>query len=163
MKIIGEGYTVKCENIIIRKFESMDSSKLIEIIKRNLIEINSKDYAKEIINGMCNLFTPERMIENAKKRDIYVAEFDGELIGTASLEDNVVYGVFVDVNYHRCGVGRKLMSIIEYKAKENSVNLIQIPSSITSQNFYYELGYKYVKEVETPDSGKCIIVEKQLF
>lgn len=153
---------MKCENIIIRKFKSMDSSKLIEIIKRNLIEINSKDYAKEIINGMCNRFTPERMIENAKKRDIYVAEFNGGLIGTASLENNVIYGVFVDVNYHRRGVGRKLMSIIEDKAKENSVNLIQIPSSITSQNFYYKLGYKYVKEVETPDSGKCIIVEKQL-
>lgn len=151
---------MKYENIIIRKFESMDSSKLIEIIKRNLIEINSKDYAKEIINGMCNRFTPDRMIENAKKRDIYVAEFNGELIGTASLENNVIYGVFVDVNYHRRGVGRKLMSIIEDKAKGNSVNLI--PSSITSQNFYYELGYKYVKEVETPDSGKCIIVEKQL-
>lgn len=122
------------ENAIIRKFKSMDSSKLCEIIKRNLIEINSKDYPKEIIYNMCTRFKPEGMIAKSKKRDIYVAELNGKLIGTASLEDNVIYGVFVDVNYHGFGVGRKLISFIESKAKENSINLIQIPSSITSQN-----------------------------
>ncbi|BCZ48709.1 GNAT family acetyltransferase [Clostridium gelidum] len=153
---------MESKNISIRKFKSIDSSKLCEIIKRNLIEINSKDYPKEIIDGMCSRFVPENMIENAKKRDIYVAELNGELIGTASLENNIIYGVFVDVNYHGCGVGKKLMSIIEDNAKENSVNLVQVPSSITSQNFYYKLGYNYVKEVETPDSGRCIIVEKTL-
>ena len=154
---------MESKNISIRKFKSIDSSKLFEIIKKNLIEINSKDYSKEIIDGMCSRFVPERMIENAKKRDIYVAELNGELIGTASLENNVIYGVFVDVNYHGCGIGRKLMSVIEDNAKEKSVNLVQVPSSITSQNFYYKLGYNYVKEVETPDSGRCIIVEKRLF
>lgn len=154
---------MEIEDIIIRKFESIDSSRLCEIIKRNLIEINSKDYPKEIIDGMCSRFVPERIIENAKKRDIYVAELNGEVIGTASLENNIIYGVFVDVNYHGCGIGKKLMSIIEDNAKKNSVNLVQVPSSITSQNFYYKLGYNYVKEVETPDSGRCIIVEKILF
>lgn len=151
------------ENIIIRKFKSIDSIKLCEIIKRNLIEINSKDYPKEVINYMCNLYIPEYMIEKVKKRDIYVAELNGKLIGTASLENNIIYGVFVDVDYHRRGVGKKLISIIEDKAKANSVNLIQVPSSITSQNFYYAFGYKYVKEVEISNLGRSILVEKQLF
>ena len=66
------------ENIIIRKFNSMDSSKVCEIIVKNLIEINSKDYPEEIINDMCNLYIPEYIIEKAKKRDIYVAELNGE-------------------------------------------------------------------------------------
>ena len=151
------------DSIIIRKFKSMDSLELCNIIKRNLVEINSKDYPEHIINNMCNLYAPNNIIKIAEKRDIYVAELNGRLIGTASLEVNIICTVFVNINYHKCGVGRKLISYIEYKAKNNSINLIQIHSSLTSQNFYYALGYKYVKEVEVPNSGRSIIVEKQLF
>lgn len=150
------------ENIIIRKFKNTDSSNVCEIIKKNLIEINSKDYPQEIINDMCNLYIPEYMIEKSKKRDIYVAELNGELIGTASFEDNVIYTVFVNTNYHKRGIGRKLISFIEESAKKNSINLIQLSASLTSLNFYYSLGYKYVKEVDIPNLGRSIIVEKQL-
>ncbi len=150
------------ENITIRKFKSMDSSKVCEIIKRNLIEINSKDYPEDIIIDMCNLYISEYMIKIAEKRDIYVAELNGTLIGTASLDKNVICTVFVDVNYHKCGVGRKLMSFIEDEAKKKSINLIQLHSSLTSLNFYYALGYKYVEEIDVPNLGRSTIVEKQL-
>ncbi|MBU3189941.1 GNAT family N-acetyltransferase [Clostridium bowmanii] len=150
------------ENIIVRRFKNMDSSNVCEIIKQNLIEINSKDYPEEIINDMCRLYIPDYMIEKAKKRDIYVAELNGEIIGTASYENNIIYTVFVKCSYHKHGVGRKLISFIEDKAKRNLVNSIQISSSLTSLNFYYALGYKYVNEVEVPNLGKSIIVKKQL-
>ena len=150
------------ENIIIRKFKNTDSSKVCDIIKKNLIEVNSKDYPEEIINYMCNLYIPEYMIEKSKERDIYVAELNGELIGTASFENNVIYTVFVNTNYHKRGIGSKLISFIEERAKKDSINVIQIPSSLTSLNFYYSLGYKYVKEVDVPNFGRSIVVEKQL-
>ena len=150
------------ENITIRKFKSKDSSKVCEIIRRNLIEVNSKDYPEDIIKDMCNLYIPEYMIEIAEKRDIFVAELNGNLIGTASLDKNVICTVFVDIRYHKCGVGRKLMSFIEDDAKKNSINLLQIHSSLTSQDFYYTLGYKYVNQIEVPNLGRSIIVEKQL-
>jgi len=150
-------------NIIIRKFKSMDRLELCDIIKKNLVEINSKDYPEHIINSMCDLYVPNSIKKIAKKRDIYIAELNGKLIGTASLDGNIICTVFVNISYHKCGVGRKLISYIEYKAKSNSINLIQIHSSLTSQNFYYALGYKYIKEVEVPNLGKSIIVEKQLF
>ena len=150
------------ENIIIRKFKNTDSSKVCEIIKKNLIEVNSKDYPEEIINYMCNLYIPEYIIEKSKNRHIYVAELNGEIVGTASFEDNVIYTVFVNTNYHKRGIGSKLISFIEEAAKKDSINLIQIPSSLTSLNFYYSLGYKYVKEVDVPNLGRSIIVEKQL-
>lgn len=154
---------MKFQNIIIRKFNDIDSLKLCEIIRRNLTEINSKDYPEEIINDMCNRYISEYMIEKSKKRDIFVAELNGELIGTASFENNMIYTVFVNVDYHKRGVGKKLISFIENKAKKKLINVIQISSSITSQNFYYALGYKYVKEVEVPNLGRSIIVEKQLY
>ena len=150
------------ENIIIRKFKNTDSSKVCEIIKKNLIEVNSKDYPEDIIDYMCNLYIPEYIIEKSKNRHIYVAELNGEIVGTASFEDNVIYTVFVNTNYHKRGIGSKLISFIEEAAKKDSINLIQIPSSLSSLNFYYSLGYKYVKEVDVPNFGISIVVEKQL-
>ena len=151
------------ENITIRKFKSADSSVVCEIIKRNLIEINSKDYPEDIIKDMCKLYIPEYMIRIAKQRHINVAELNGIIIGTASLDKNEICTVFVDVDYHKCGVGRKLMSSMEDVAKKNSVNIIQLHSSLTSLNFYYALGYKYVEEIDVPNLGRSIIVEKQFY
>jgi hypothetical protein len=45
----------------------MDSSSVCESIKKNLIELNSKDYPEEIINDMYKIYVPEYMIEKAKK------------------------------------------------------------------------------------------------
>jgi N-acetylglutamate synthase-like GNAT family acetyltransferase len=150
------------KNIIIREFKSMDSLELCAIIKKNLVEVNSKDYPEDIINSMCNLYTPNHIIKMAKERDIYVAELNGNIIGTASLDKNIICTVFVNTDYHRHGVGRKLISFIEDTANKNSVKTIQIHSSLTSQDFYYALGYLYVKQVDVPNLGRSIIVEKQL-
>lgn len=150
------------KNIIIRQFKSTDSLELCAIIKRNLVEVNSKDYPSDIINSMCDLYTPNHIIQMAKERNIYVAELNGNIIGTASLDKNIICTVFVNTDYHRHGVGRKLISFIEDSANKNSVKTIQIHSSLTSLNFYYALGYLYVKQIEVPNLGRSIIVEKQL-
>jgi citrate lyase synthetase len=154
---------LECDSIIIRKFKSMDSLEVCNIIKRNLVEVNSKDYPEHIINNMCNLYTSDHLVEIAEERDIYVAELNGKIIGTASLEGNIICAVYVNIDYHKRGVGKKLIAFIEAAANNNSINLLQIHASLTSLNFYYALGYKYVKEVDDPDAGRSTIVEKQLF
>lgn len=154
---------MECENIIIRKFKSMDSLEVCHIIKRNLIEVNSKDYPEHIINNMCNLYTSDHLIKIAEERDIYVAELNGKIIGTASLEGGIICAVYVNIDYHKRGVGKKLIAFIEAAAKNNSIDLLRIHASLTSLNFYYALGYKYVKEVDDVDAGRSTIVEKQLF
>ncbi len=157
------GVIMKYDSIIIRNFKSADSLEVCKIIKRNLIEINSKDYPANIINNMCNLYTSDHIIEIAKVRDIYVAELNGNIIGTASLENNIICAVYVNINYHNHGIGRKLISFIEDVAKNNSINLLRIHASLTSLNFYYALGYKFVEELDDADAGRSTLVEKLLF
>lgn len=154
---------MKPENIIIRRFESSDSIEVCDIIKRNLIEINSKDYPPHIINNMCNLYTSEHVIEIAKARDIYVAELNGKIVGTASLENHIICAVYVNIDYHNHGIGRKLMCFIEEVAKNNSIDSLRLYASLTSLNFYYTLGYKYIEELDDPEAGKSTLVEKVLF
>jgi len=154
---------MKYDSIIIRNFKSSDSLEVCEIIKRNLIEINSKDYPTHIINNMCDLYTSDHILEIAKVRDIYVSELNGKLIGTASLENNIICAVYVDIKYHNCGIGRKLISYIEEVAKNKSINTLKIHASLTSLNFYYALGYKFVEELNDPEAGRSTLVEKLLF
>jgi N-acetylglutamate synthase-like GNAT family acetyltransferase len=154
---------MKPENIIIRRFESSDSIEVCNIIKRNLIEINSKDYPPHIINNMCNLYTSDHIIEIAKARDIYVAELNGKIIGTASLENHIICAVYVNIDYHNRGIGRKLMCFIEDVAINNSIKFLRLHASLTSLNFYYALGYKYIEELDDPEAGKSTLVEKVLF
>jgi len=150
------------DNTIIRNFKSKDSLEVCEIIKRNLIEVNSKDYPTHIINNMCSLYTSDHIIEIAKVRNIYVAELNGKIIGTASLENNTICAVYVNINYQNRGIGRKLISFIEDVAKNNSINLLRIHASLTSLNFYYAIGYTFVEELDDPDAGRSTLVEKVL-
>jgi N-acetylglutamate synthase-like GNAT family acetyltransferase len=154
---------MQSENIIIRKFKNNDSVEICDIIRRNLIEINSKDYPPHIINNMCNLYTSEHIIEIARVRDIYVAELNGKIIGTASLENHIICAVYVNIDYHNRGIGRKLMCFIEEVAKNNSINFLRLYASLTSLSFYYALGYNYIEELDDPEAGKSTLVEKILF
>ncbi|MEG0772133.1 GNAT family N-acetyltransferase [Clostridium sp.] len=154
---------MKPENIIIRRFESSDSIEVCDIIKRNLIKVNSKDYPAHIINNMCDLYTSEHIIEIAKARDIYVAELNGKLIGTASLDKHIICAVYVNIDYHNRGIGRRLMCFIEEVAKHKSIKFLRLHASLTSLNFYYTLGYKYIEELNDPEAGKSTLVEKVLF
>jgi len=157
------GVKMKCNNIIIRNFMSTDSLEVCEIIKTNLIEVNSRDYPTHIINNMCNLYTSDHLAELAKTREIYVAELNGVIIGTASLEKNIICAVYVNINFHNQGIGRKLVSFIEGVAMNNSISLLRIHASLSSLNFYYALGYTFVEELNDPEAGRSTLVEKFLF
>jgi len=76
-------------NIKIRPFNNADADKISTIICRNLREINSKDYMPDMIEGLINCFTSGEIIKFAPGRNMFVAEADGKLMGTASLaKDN---------------------------------------------------------------------------
>jgi histone acetyltransferase (RNA polymerase elongator complex component) len=132
------------------------------IIHDNLRYVNSRDYSEEIINHMCKLFTPAYITEIAKTRNVYVIVKDSEIVGTASLDQDTIYTVFVDVKHHRSGIGRKLIQHVEHVALQSEVTQLKLPSSITGQGFYEKLGYKAVQVIESEEFGRDIIMSKDL-
>jgi len=130
--------------------------------RRNTIrEINSKDYSKEIIEKMCIRFSEENIINRLSNRKMVLMIENEEVIGTASLKDNIILSVFVDVNKQGKGIGTKLMSYLEEIARKKGFKKVSLPASITSVSFYEQLGYKIIEE-RINDSGKNIIMEKIL-
>ncbi len=145
----------------IHPFDKRFAKQVSALIRNTLREINSKDYSKEIIEKMCSRFSEENIINKASNRKMVVMMENEEVIGTASLKDNIILTVFVGVNAQGKGIGTKLMSYLEAMARKKGCKKVLLPSSITSVSFYERLGYKIIGE-DINDFGKNIIVEKML-
>jgi len=138
------------EEIRVREIGSEDVGIVSEIICRNLIDVNSRDYTAEEINRYVEHFTSETVMKLAEEREMLVAESVDGIVGTASLgtfgegEDKewTVFTVFVKTDYHGRGIGRVLMDEIEELAKSRGINELTVPAGLTAYDFYKKQGYK---------------------
>jgi GNAT superfamily N-acetyltransferase len=146
----------------IRKFQDKDARKLSYLIRRALNEVNIKDYPKSVVARLSKYNAPSKLIEGSRRRDIYVIVDDDRIRGTASLENNNVFSVFVDPTYHGKGMGQRLMKYVERAAKKRGIDRLRLNSSLTALGFYEKLGYKKIKEVFNKSAGHQIIMEKKL-
>lgn len=147
----------------IRAFKKEDAIKVSRIIRKCLREINSKDYPRKVIGRMVNYFSPEKFITLSEKRKVFVAVEKETVLGTASVQGNVILTVFVNPALHGKGIGTRLMAQAENEVRKHGFASARVPSSITSVDFYKRLGYTKVKEKYEEDAGKIIIMRKQLW
>ena len=95
-------------------YQEKYAEKLSEIVVRNLMEVNSKDYPMHEIRRMILNFGPEHIQSFAAKREIFVAAEGDEPVGILTVvpSRNGKKGeyhfltVFVQPECHRKGIGR---------------------------------------------------------
>ena len=157
--------------MIIRKFEKNDGEKVSEIITRNLLEVNAKDYGEAMMTEHAKQFSKEQILETFKDRvKIFVAEKNGEILGTAGIAEDWskeegsywILTVFVKPESHGQGIGRKLIERIEEFARTINAKKLTIPASIAGHEFYYKLGYRYKDGKKELNEEGMYIMEKIL-
>ena len=146
----------------IRRFKSKDAEKVSYLISKTLREINAKDYPLRIIENVESSYSPSKLIEKSKYRDVFVAEESDEILGTISIEGDVVFSVFIESNYQRKGIGKKMIEYIESNAKKKGIKTLKVSSSITSFEFYKKLGYKKIKSTIHKLLGETILMSKPI-
>ena len=124
------------EGIRIRKFGRDDAEEVSTLIRKCLLEVNSRDYTKEEINFMIKNFEAERLIKKSRKRAIFVALHKGRIVGVAGAERNEVHNVFVLPEMHGKGIGRMLMERAEEVIREHGYKYAEVASSITACLLY---------------------------
>ncbi len=120
---------------------------------QNLRQVLIQDYPNEAIEALMPFFTPEKIIEGSKHQFTVVGTLGNDLVGMASLDNDRVRNVFVDVARHRRGIGKKLMVAIEAYAQEQHLKKIYLMSGISAYGFYEKLGYKIVKRFDRDLNG----------
>lgn len=156
--------------IEIKEYEIKYDEQISNIIIRNLLEINSKDYGMETVKKMAEKFTKEKLNETlSKRKKVYIALIDDEVVGTAGIDKSWytddeywILTVFVKPENHGKNIGRMLIQKIEEYAKQLPIKKLVIPASITAHEFYYKLGYGYKDGKKELNKENMYIMEKYL-
>ena len=147
--------------VTIRPADKRDANSISQIIKQALKENNAQDYPASVIDRLLKNFAPADVEQFLQHRQVFVAEQDQQVVGTASLDENVVRTVFIAPNMQRQGIGRRLMATVLEVAVSNAVTVLIVPSSITAVAFYENLGFEVVRE-EMHDEEKTIYMHREL-
>ncbi|HEY8336112.1 MAG TPA: GNAT family N-acetyltransferase [Tardiphaga sp.] len=145
----------------VRRAEAGDANDISQVIVRALRETNARDYAPEIIARLERSFTPSAVEQQIERRDVFVGLIDDRIVGTASLEGQVIQTVFVSPDAQGRGVGRLLMQAVEATARERQVAVLHLSSSITAETFYAGLGFRAVRDAFYGDE-RSIVMERIL-
>ena len=127
-------------NLCIRRATLADAEAISHVIIQTLKEVSSKDYPDSVINEVIKSFSKEQITVKMKQRKIIVITEKNHIIGTASLEGNLVRTVFVLPNKQGKKAGSLLMHYLEEMARKESISSLTVSSSITAEGFYQNLG-----------------------
>jgi N-acetylglutamate synthase-like GNAT family acetyltransferase len=149
------------ERLTIRTASEADAAALSEVIRRALREVNARDYEPAVIDAVTANFSREKLLEAVKSRPVFVAALDGEIVGTGSLDGNLVRSMFVRPDHARRGIGATLMHKIEVLAIAQGIERLVLQSSITAEGFYRRHGFEAVRD-HIHGRERTIIMEKTL-
>ncbi len=151
----------------IRRFLEEDSDEVLNIIHRNFIEINSKDYSLMAMQDLVKTFNKEKMLNIASYAHTYVVCDGDKIVGTGSISsyfgsetDSILLTIFVLPEYHGKKIGRKIIETLENDELFLRATRIEIPSSITSCGFYEKCGYTYKNGIKELDEENLYRMEK---
>ncbi|MEK6894619.1 MAG: GNAT family N-acetyltransferase [Nanoarchaeota archaeon] len=148
--------------MLVRRFKIQDASEISSLIRRSILNRNNIDYTVSQINSIAKYYSPENIMNDFDRKFIVVCLDKNKIVGTGTLFGDELMTLFIDPDYQKKGIGKKLMDILEEEAKKKGILRVWVVSTLTAVNFYRKLNYSFVKEKIHPEWGMGIVVEKYL-
>lgn len=148
-------------DINIRIATTEDAAAISRTIVNALHETNARDYAPPIIERIAASFAPHHIARQLTERHVLVATCSDDVVGTVSLEKNVLRSLFVDPAYHGHGIGTALLEEIEGLAAANGHFSLAVAASVTAENFYRQHGFTALRAV-LQGNVRVILMTKEL-
>ncbi|MDR6660305.1 N-acetylglutamate synthase-like GNAT family acetyltransferase [Tardiphaga robiniae] len=145
----------------IRPAQAGDAADISRVIIRALRETNAKDYTPDIIARVELSFSSAAVERLIDQRDVFVAEMDNRVVGTASLDGHALRTMFVLPDVQGRGIGRLLVQRIERVARERQLAILTVPATVTAEAFYARLGFTAVREAYHGEE-RTIVMERVL-
>ena len=151
----------------IRNFSNEDAEKVSNLIRRNFLEVNIKDYSIEEMQERANMFDTQKVLEVAGYAHMYVVCADNHIIGCGAIasfwgkpDESILLTIFVLPELQGQGIGRAIIQKLEEDELFINAKRIEIPASITACEFYRKLGYDYKDGINQLDEERLIRLEK---
>ena len=153
------------------KYSNDYAKELSKIILDNMYEINIKDHGKEVIDKLSEYFSEDEIKKNFPNRTkCLVALKDNEVVGTASIDQfkgdetggkYILLTVFVKIENHHQGIGKKLIQSIDEIAMNIGCKELVVFASVYACDFYRKFGFDYLdgKAVQNEDN-EYVLVKK---
>ncbi|GAA0701688.1 GNAT family N-acetyltransferase [Paraclostridium ghonii] len=155
------------KNITIRRFRKCDAKSVSELVRRNSLEVNIKDYTKEQMERLANIFDSNKVIMKANSSHMYVACINEKVVGCGAIarffgkdDESILSAIFVLPEFHGKGIGKLIVETLEKDDYFTSAKRIEIPSTITACSFYKKMGYIYKDEINKLDEEGHYRLEK---
>ena len=166
LKLVTEGETEK-NCIRVRRFEEEDADEVSKLIVRNFLEVNSNDYGIAAMEELTKVYDSGKVLNIANYAHMYVFEWNSKIVGTGSISifwgsrtESILLTIFVLPEFHRKGIGRKIINTLEQDEFYVRTTRIEIPASITATEFYRKFGYDYKNGVKELDEEYHYRLEK---
>lgn len=139
--------------ISIREAEADDWEPAMEIAWKTFLKYEAPDYGKEGTENFLQFISGEQLFKMflSGEYKMAVAKSREQVIGVATLRTgNHISLLFVDENYHKMGIGRKLLAFLQSRyvvgGKQMTVN-----SAPYAVNFYEKLGFIKTDDIKKSD------------
>jgi ribosomal protein S18 acetylase RimI-like enzyme len=130
----------------IREFLESDLVPVRRLIHQTIDACYSSVYPYRAVQFFKEFHSEEKIMERHRKGEILVVEQDEKVIGTGSIVDSEILGVFVNPEFQHRGHGRALMRQLENRAKSRGCTESELSVSLPSRGFYESLGYEMLEE-----------------
>lgn len=150
------------------KAKKANVNKMLDIIRRCVLEINAVDYTQNQIKDLLDSFTADWLENIIDTRHYYEAWYKDKIVacGGVSRDDSqekqcYFTDIFVNPDFCKKGIGKKMVEFLENDEWCLDSKLIEIPSSKSAHKFYYKCGYCYRDYPPIFRNGTTIMYKKQ--
>lgn len=137
-------------DIKVRRYQDGDAPYIFEIIKKDVLKENIKDYPMEHIEEVIKTHDEKVIDERAKAIHAYVLTIDEVIVGVGMIglywgnpKESILLTIFINPDYKGIGLGRKIMETLESDEYYINSDRVEIPASITALEFYKHFGYSF--------------------
>lgn len=140
--------TVKKQFMEIRKSITKDILALKTLYLDTILNVNKADYSQEEIEDWASCGEPlERWQELFRTYTFWVCEIENQPVGFTSVnEEGFINSMFVQKDFLRMGIARRLLQTVEEYAKEHSITELNAHVSITALPFFQRSGFVILYE-----------------
>lgn len=155
------------KEITVRQYRHEDAEEIVNLIIRNFLEVNIRDYGAEAIQELVKTHDVAWFQGVASYAHVYVFCEEEKIVGVGAISsywgsptESILLTIFVLPELHGQGIGSFIIDTLENDELFLRAERIEIPASITAAPFYRKKGYDFKNGVKELDEEGHYRMEK---